>query len=329
MKTSFMEMFGMSCPIAQAPMGRCAPPEMAAAVANAGGLGMMGVSWDSLETIEDHFRVLSTLTNKDIVFNFCLEMDQDARIQLALDHGVKTISLFWGDATPHVNRIKSAGAKVISSVGSVEDAKRDLDAGVDALCVQGFEAGGHVYSTTGALSLIPAVADLAGDVPLIAAGGFVNGRGLAAALTLGAGAVWMGTRFLASKESFAHPDYVKAILEAGHDCTVSTELFDLTWPDAPHRVIRNSTFDAWEAQGGQTKGADRPGHGEVVAYRGDEPMYRYDESGPNASMTGNVEALALYAGQSVGMIHDVKGCAEIVDDVVSEAEALLGRSLRS
>ncbi len=309
-------------------MGRCAPPAMAAAVANAGGLGMLGVSWDSLPALEQHLRSLSDLTDKDIAFNFCLEMDQNERIQFALDNGVKVFSLFWGDPTPFVDRIKSAGGKVMVSVGSVAHAKRAVAAGADAICAQGFEAGGHVYAQTGGLALIPAIVDAVGDTPVVAAGGFADGRGLAAALSLGAGGIWLGTRFLATTESNAHPDYINRILAAGHDATLVTELFDLSWPRAPHRVIRNSTYDLWESCG-KRDGDDRPGSDDIIARRAGQPVYRYDASGPTTDLAGDVEPMAHYAGQSAGFVNAIESCADVVAEIVAEAQSTLAALCQS
>ena len=324
MKTKMTELFDLEAPIAQAPMGRCAPPEMAAAVANAGGLGMLGVSWDSLETIESHIKRVSELTDKHIAMNFCLQMDQRERITFALKNGVKIISLFWGDPTPFVDEIKSHGAKLIVSVGSIKNAERAIRAGADALCAQNHEAGGHVYSKVGGFSLTAGVVEVAEDRPVIAAGGITNGRGLASALALGADGVWLGTRFLLSNEAQGHPKYIDVLKNAGHDATVVTELFDLSWPNAPHRIIPNSTYNVWLNKDCK-KGESRPGSSDVVAYRGDKPIYRYDEAGPTVDIKGDIEAMPLYAGQGVGLINDIKPVATIVSDIMSEAKETLSQ----
>lgn len=312
----------MKYPIVQAPMGRCVTPEMAAAVANAGGMGTMGVTWSSPNVIQNHIQTLSALTDKDIAFNFCLQFDQDERIQYALDNGVKIISLFYGDPTPYVKRIHDSGAKVISTVGSVADAKRDVQAGVDAICIQGIESGGHSKTDTGGLSLIPAIVDAVGGMPTVAAGGIADGRGLVAALALGAGGIWLGTRFLATQESYIHPDYMRRILSAKHGDTVLTELFNHTWPNAPHRVLRNSTYDMWKKDGCPDN-EHRTGTQDIIAHMEGTPVYRYSEFPPLACVTGNTEPMPHYAGQSVGFINDIKSCADVINDIVTESRAIL------
>ena len=148
-----------------------------------------------------------------------------------------------------MDRAKAAGALVVHTVGTPEEARRSVDLGVDVLVAQGNEAGGHVWSRLSTMVLVPLVADVAGKVPVLAAGGIADGRGLAAALMLGASGVWLGTRFLASIEAACHSDYKRRLVEAAASDTIETTLFDGGWPDAPSRVLRNRTVEAWEAAG--------------------------------------------------------------------------------
>jgi nitronate monooxygenase len=142
-----------------------------------------------------------------------------------------------------------------------------VECGVDVVIAQGSEAGGHVRGKVATMPLIPAVVDAVGPVPVIAAGGIADGRGLAAAMALGASGAWIGTRFLASNEAVIHPHYRERIFRATENDTVYLEeLFDIGWPKAPHRVLRNSTVAAWEAAGRPVTG-QRPGEGQVVAPR--------------------------------------------------------------
>ncbi len=176
------------------------------------------------------------------------------------------------------------------------------------------------------MALIPAVVDAVGRGPSVAAGGIADGRGLAAALALGAAGVWMGTRFLVADEATIHPDYQQRLLAAIETDTAHLEnLFDVGWPNAAHRVIRNSTVANWEEAGRPPSGM-RPGEGEVIATspsRGD--IVRYRSFVPVADVRGDVEALSLWAGQSVGTVRTRSSAAEIVGDVVSEAHAILRR----
>jgi nitronate monooxygenase len=176
------------------------------------------------------------------------------------------------------------------------------------------------------MPLIPAVVDAVGRVPVVAAGGIADGRGLPAALALGAAGAWIGTRFLASEEVAIHPDYQKRILDAMENDTVYLDsLFDGGWPDVPHRVLRNSTVARWEAAGRPPRG-ERPGESEVLATSesaGEIVRYRSYTPGPDAK--GDIEALSLWAGQSVAMVHKVQPAGDIVREINADAEAILIR----
>jgi nitronate monooxygenase len=160
----------------------------------------------------------------------------------------------------------------------------------------------------------------------MAAGDIADGRGLAAALALGASGVWIGTRFLASNEAAIHPRYRERILQATEDDTVYLEeLFDIGWPKAPHRVLRNSTVAAWEAAGRPATG-QRPGEGDIVATsKSRGPILRYRSYTPAADAEGDIDALSLWAGQSAALVHKVQPAAEIVREIESEARDILLR----
>lgn len=182
--------------------------------------------------------------------NLNQEFPQEERLAACLDGGVSVISFFWRDPSALAARAKAGGATVLHTVGSAADAKRAVNCGVDIVVAQGWEAGGHVRGTVATMPLVPAVADAVAPVPVVGAGGIANGRGLAAALALGAGVAWIGTRFLVSLEAAVHPRYREWLLRANENDTVFLEnLFDRRWPDAPHRTLRNPTVEAWEAAG--------------------------------------------------------------------------------
>ena len=224
----------------------------------------------------------------------------------------------WGGAPSHW--------ATYVAVDNADETKRALDAGADILIAQGWEAGGHVRGTLTTFALVPTVVDLAGSVPVLAAGGVVDGRGLASMLALGASGVMMGTRFVASEESRAHPDYKKAITTARQtDAVYLKNLFEVGWPDAPHRVLRNSTVRAWEAAGSPPSGS-RPNEKEVVATRPDgSPVQRYSAPHPMAGMTGNIEALAHYAGQGVERVIDILPAAKIIEATMHQAREQLSQ----
>lgn len=175
--------------------------------------------------------------------------------------------------------------------------------------------------------LVPAVCDAVGPVPVVLAGGVGDGRGIAAALTLGAAGVWLGTRFLTASEAQVHPHYLRRVLTATATDTVLTQAFDGGW-DGPHRVLRNRTLDEWEAAG-QPAAGQRPGEGDVVARAargGHQADYRrYNMSSPTADMTGEVEDMALYAGQSVGLVRTNASAADILTELVEQAEKALAQ----
>jgi len=169
------------------------------------------------------------------------------------------------------------------------------------------------------MALIPAVVDQVGDTPVIAAGGIADGRGLAAALALGASAGWLGTRFLASEEATIHKEYQKRLLTSSENDTVYLDnLFDGGWPEAPHRVIRNSTVDTWEKAGCPSPGM-RPREGEVVARsQSGGDILRYASVSPRQNTSGDIEALAMWAGQTAGTVRRVQPAAKIVREIMEE-----------
>ncbi|HEY8239012.1 MAG TPA: nitronate monooxygenase [Candidatus Limnocylindrales bacterium] len=316
---------GIEQPIVQAPIGGLSNPRLAAAVSNAGGLGLIAMTWTELDEMRQAIRSTQALTGQPFGINLIIDEPQEERLAVALENGVKIISFFWGDPAPYIAAVHDAGAIAMLTVGSAAQARAAVDAGVDVIVAQGWEAGGHVLGEVSTLALIPAVIDEVGATPVIAAGGITDGRGLAAVLALGAGAAWMGTRFVASEEAPAHPDYVARLLDASETSTYHSMLFDGGWPNAAHRTLRNSTIDAWEAAGRPPSG-QRPGEGEVIAVRADgSEIPRYWSVAVRMGTTGDVEGLSLWAGQGVSLVHEVLPAAQIVHRTVSDAERILAR----
>ena len=326
MHTTFTSLLSLQAPIMQAPMGGAAGPQLAAAVSNAGALGSIpiwiGPPAQAIAMIGD----TSRLTHRPFAVNIRADLSQTAHVHAALDAGVTLIHLFWGDPTPYAQAIRDAGAKMIVTVADADESRQALDAGADLLVAQGWEAGGHVRGTLTTMALVPTVVDLAGTVPVLAAGGIVDGRGLAAALALGTAGVVMGTRFVASVESCAHPLYKDAIVAARQvDAVYVENLFDVGWPGAPHRVLRNSTYERWRESGSPPSGS-RPGETNVVAHRPDgSPILRYGVSTPRDDFVGEVEAMARYAGQGVEAVREVLPAAQIVEETMREAHACMLR----
>lgn len=320
MEDRVCDLLKIKYPIVQAPIGSATCPELASVVSNAGGLGMLAVSWKDIEQTRQAIRKTKNLTQYPFGVNLVLEWPQIDRLKICLEEGVKIISTFWGDPGEIVKIAHQANAVVIHTVGSAEEAKDAIDKGVDIIVGQGWEAGGHVYGTVSLQTLIPAILDKVPGFPVIAAGGIADGRGIASALALGASGVWIGTRFLASKEANVHPVYKQKILEASENDTAYTTLFDIGWPDAPHRVLKNSTYWEWINAGGPSTGK-RPKEQEVIARDSSgHEIRRYSDTIPTPDIEGNLEALALYAGQSAGLIQGIKSAEEIVKQLVKDTK---------
>jgi nitronate monooxygenase len=278
-----------------------------------------------VDGVRRQIRETRALTSRPFGVNFNLEFSQEERLEACLNEGVRVISFFWRDPAALVPRAKAAGAIVLHTVGSAADARRAVDCGVDIVVAQGWEAGGHVRGTVATMPLIPAVVDAVSPVPVVAAGGIADGRGLAAALALGAAGAWIGTRFLASQESIIHPRYRELLLKANENDTVFESLFDIRWPKAPHRVLRNKTVEAWEAAGRPPSG-QRPGEGDVIATsRAIGPIVRYQSYTPGADAEGDIDALSLWAGQSVGLVSRVQTAGDIVREIAAEAQSIIQR----
>jgi NAD(P)H-dependent flavin oxidoreductase YrpB (nitropropane dioxygenase family) len=304
-------------------MGGAVTPPLAAAVSNAGGLGMLPLSWTPPDEVAAIVEETRKLTTRPFGINLGLAWDQRDRLAAALSTGVRAVSFFWGDADRLIGEAREAGTVVFVTVGTAAEGRAAAAAGADVIVAQGWEAGGHVWGTVSSLALVPCVVDAVAPRPVVAAGGIADGRGLAAVLALGAVGAWVGTRFLAATEAAIHPDYRSRILAAGEADTFYGTLFDRGWPDAPHRTLRNSTIDAWERAGRPPTGS-RPGEHDEPATRPDgSPINRYASSTPTAAMSGDIEPLPHWAGQGVGLVTREEPAADIVQSLVSEAEAVI------
>ncbi len=325
--TRFCREFGIDYPILSAPLGGGnAGPELAASVSNAGGLGFLGMGGLPAHDIREQIRETRRRTSKPFGVGLLIPRLSGGELQACVDERVPVLLLFWGDVAPYLEQAKRAGIRVLAQVGSVAEARAAAEAGVDAIVAQGFEAGGHVRGTTALSALVPAVRDAVAPLPVVAAGGLATGRGLVAALRLGAEAVLMGTRFVASEEARAALEYKQRIVRARAEDTVHTQLFDVGWPDAAHRVLRNKAVDEWE-MAGRPRSGHRPGEGAVVGRMpiggASVDILRYSVRTPLTGFVGDLEYAALYAGESCGLIDDIKPAAAIVRDLVAEADAVL------
>ncbi len=230
---------------------------------------------------------------------------------------MRIVSFMWGDPGGYIEPVHDAGGIVMHTVGSAGEARRAVASGVDVIVAQGWEAGGHVWGRVATLPLVPAVVDAVAPVPVIAAGGIGDARGVAAVLALGAQAAWLGTRFLLAGEMPIHEDYRRRLIAAAEtDPQWYPNLYDVGWPDSPHRALGNSTARAWEAAGRPPDG-QRPGEGVIAHFASGEAIVRYEPAPPMAGTTGDIEALSMWAGQSVALAREPQSAADIVTELTS------------
>lgn len=317
LETRFTALVGCRVPIQLAGMGGVSVAALVAAVSGAGGLGMLGAAVESQPARLDTLDAMGCdLRGANFLGPFLNSQEFEATIGR-----VRLAELFWlePDAVL-VEEIHRAGALASWQVGSVDEARAAADAGCDVVVAQGVESGGHVRGTVALLPLLDSVLDAVGDhVVVVAAGGIGSARAMAAALAAGADAVRVGTRFVASAESGAHPDYKSALVAAGAGDTVLTEEYGrLTgWPDAPHRVLRSSLDAATHHD------SDVVGELRLSPEAQPFPIRRFDTMPPLAGCEGDIRAMAQYAGQSVAGVRAVQPAADIVRELVEGAEALL------
>jgi len=326
LRTRFCERFGIDAPIVVAPMGPdLTGPELVAAVCNAGGFGILQAQLCPPPLLRQQIRHLRTLTTRPFGVNFVLHFPHREGIQTCIDEQVAALSFFWGDPTEFIPAVHAAGIVVMHQVGSVDAAIRAKQAGVDVIIAQGVEAGGHVAGHVSTMVLLPRVVDAVAPVLVLAAGGIADARGLAAALCLGADGVAMGTRFLATPEANAHPVYKARLVAANEEDTVRTVLFGNGWPNAPHRTLRTPFVGEWLDRESELQDS-RPGEtiiGRTVIAGSEIPIQRFVSMPPNVYATGDIESMALLAGQSAGLVDKVRPAADILREAVNGAERLI------
>jgi len=326
LRTRFCELFGIDAPIMVAPMGPdLTGPELVAAVCNAGGFGILQAQLCSPPLLRQQIRYLRTLTDKPFGVNFVLHFPHRAGIEVCIAERVAALSFFWGDPSEFIPAAHGAGITVLHQVGSVDAAVCAHQVGVDVIIAQGAEAGGHVAGQVSSLVLLPRIVDAVTPALVLAAGGIADGRGLAAALCLGADGVVMGTRFLSTPEANVHPVYQARLVGASEEDTVRTILFGHGWPHAPHRTLRSPFVKEWVGRESATQDsrADEPMIGQTVIGGAEMPVERFASIPPNAQATGDIESMALLAGQSVGLVDEMRPAAEIVRQTISDAESLI------
>lgn len=314
-RTKFCELLGIEYPVALGGMGGgFTRPRMVAAVSEAGGFGALSCNGLSPEQIHDAAATLRSHTDKPYALNFLLFLTDEECFAAALEEKPAVIALAWPrreqELKSFIDRSHDAGCKVTLMAGTVPDAERGVEAGADIIIAQGTEGGGHV-GWMASMVLTPLVVDAVAPVPVLSAGGIADGRGLAAALALGADGALLGTRFIASEEAPIHDNFKQAIVDSdGHD-TVLTEITDLAagvvWPGAMSRAKRNRFVERWIGREWDLRRHQAEAFARLQAARKD----------------GDVDEVPLSYGQDAGLIHDILPVAEIVRRIAEEAEAIM------
>jgi nitronate monooxygenase len=319
--TRFTELIGCELPIQQAPMGGVATsPDLAVAVSNAGGQGMVAAVTLPAPALSAILDDVAGKTTRPFGVSFLMPFLDSECVEMAASR-VRLVDFFYGDPDPELVKLVHEGGALASwQVGSPEEAAAAAGAGCDVVVAQGVEAGGHVRGRTELLPLLEQVLGRV-DVPVVAAGGIATAARVEDVMRAGADAVRVGTRFIASPEANAHPSYIDALLDASADDTVLTEAFSAMWPDAPHRVLRSSVEAA--------AGLDEEIIGEIEMGGEKMPVPRFSVIPPGRIASGELGAMSLYAGLGVGEIESVSPAAEIVAELAEGAAATSDRQDRS
>jgi enoyl-[acyl-carrier protein] reductase II len=313
MRTPFCELLGIEAPIMQGSLGPWANAELPAAVSAAGGLGSVGTALLSAERVVALIREVRELTDRPFAVNFTARPLVDEVYEAALAERPAVVSYALGEPGDLVDRAHAAGAVFVQQIHTVEQARAAVERGVDVVIAQGWEAGGFTGGV-GALALVPQVVAAVSPVPVLAAGGIADGRGLAAALLLGAQGVNIGTRFLAADEAGIDEDWQLRIVHSESEEAVKVEFADVAFPPRPPggyeakpRVLRTPFVDDWNSRLPQ------------AGLSSDHVRGQLDE----AIAEGRAHELVPFTGQTVGLIDEVLPAAEIIRNMVAEAELLL------
>ena len=319
LRTPVCDLLGCTWPVVLAGMGGVARSALVTAVTRAGGFGFLGMVREPVSLIHREIDAVRTATDLPFGVNLIPAATPpallEAQIDACIERSVPVVGLFWTPDAAVIRRLCDAGIRVVHQVGSCDEARAAEDAGADVLIVQGVEAGGHVRGSTALTDLLPAVTQ-AVALPLLAAGGLADGADLVDAMALGAQGAVFGTAFAATLESFAHPYHRQRLVDAGRGQTCLTDDFHINWPrEARVRVLENSV----------TRGERGDPDAAVRTVIGDEegrPIYLFSTDSPLCSMSGDFEAMALYAGQGVERIDAILPAAERLRRIVAQAADL-------
>lgn len=313
LRTSFTKRFAIEHPIALAPMGEVAGGNLAAAVSNGGGLGMVGGGRGEEAWINRELAIVAEATDKPWGVGFLTWAVTAATLERALTYRPHAVLLSFGDPAALADTVHHGGAKLIVQVTNLDEAKRALEVGADLVVAQGSEAGGH-GGRRATLPFVPAVVDLAAPTPVLAAGGIADGRGLAAALTLGAAGALIGTRFEATPEAILAVEALDLIVARSGEDTEQNRVLDIArdspWPARyPARTLRNAFLDAWRHRADELQAdpATRTAYQQAVA-------------------RGDMAATPIWAGEALDLINSAIPAAALVASLAAQAEEALTRA---
>lgn len=314
LRTPVCELLGCDWPILQAGMGGVARAELVTAVAEAGAYGFLGMVREAPRRIREEVRKVRSRTDRPFGVNI-IPAATDAgllerQVRVILREKPHSVCLFWDVNAAIIARLRKAGILVLHQVGSVADAVGAWRAGAQILIAQGREAGGHVRGELNVRELVPRIVE-ATPLPVIASGGIVDGGEIIELMVLGAQGIHCGTLFLATEESNAHDYHKQRVVQAKTDDTVYTTVFHINWPrHAPVRVIQSSV--TYGSQRGRTR---------IIGREGERPIYLYSTDSPLKETTGELESMALYAGQGVAAINDIVPARERIERLLRQATA--------
>jgi nitronate monooxygenase len=316
LRTPFTEMMGIQAPVASAPMGGLAGGALAAAVSNGGGLGMVGGGREERDWLHRELTLVTQMTDRPWGIGFQSWSASRNSVELALGYRPHAVMLSFGDPVPLAEPVTDAGIRLIIQVTNLDETRQAVDLGADVIVVQGIEAGGH-SGTRGTLPFVPIVVDMVGPTPVLAAGGVADGRGLAAALCLGAAGALIGTRFEVSAEALLDAESVNAILDGRGGDTERNRVLDIArgapWPSRYQaRTLRNEFLDRW---------------------RGREAELEADEAAKSAYLAaaaeGDMSVLPVWASEAIDLITTLSPAADLVAQLAREAEEALLRTGQS
>jgi nitronate monooxygenase len=316
LRTAFTDLVGIEIPIALAPMGGVAGGALAAAVSNGGGLGLVGCGREDRDFQDRELDIVTRLTDKPWGVGFQAWSTSRRSVEAALALRPHAVMLSFGDPLPLAAPVVDAGVPLIVQVTDLAEAQTALDVGASVIVAQGAEAGGH--SGGGAtLPFVPIVVDLVAPVPVLAAGGIADGRGVAAALCLGAAGALLGTRFEATSEAILDPEYVKAILDGHGRDTERSRVLDIArrapWPSRYlARTLRNEFLERWR--------------GREEELESDETAKAEYEAG---AAVGDLAVVPIWASEAIDLIESVSPAADLVAELGLDAEAALTRAARA